>query len=57
MSELENLEMYSFRALRFFFTITRTERDTTLKPVNTESRVTAYQDVFVDNTKDTMITL
>lgn len=56
MSELENLEMYSFRALRFFFTITRTERDTTLKPVNTESRVTAYQDVFVDNTKDTMIT-
>lgn len=56
MSELENLEMYSFRALSFFFTTTRTESGTTLKPEYSESRVTAYQDIFVDNTKDTMLT-
>ncbi len=56
MSELENLEMYSFRALSFFFTTTLTRGEKAQEPVFTESRVTAYQDIFVDNTKDTMLT-
>ena len=56
MSELENLEMNSFRALRFFFTINRTYKFGNDKKYFAESRVTAYQDVFVDNTKEPIST-
>lgn len=52
MSELENLEMNSFRALRFFFTINRSYKSGTDKKYFAESRVTAYQDEYVDNTKE-----
>ena len=53
MSELENLEITSFRALRFFFTINSVVDGFEQNENKVESRITAYQDVFVDNTKKT----
>ena len=50
MSELENLEIKSFRALTFFLTLKSTIDGSTRDTI-TESRMTAYQSVYVDNTK------
>lgn len=51
MNELENLEIYSFRALTFFLDVQATY-DFPEKIKKAESRVTAYQDIFVNNVKE-----
>ena len=58
ITELENLEISNFRSLSFFInayyiTGTNTEEE---KPIKSKIVVTAFQDKFVDNTKETLTT-
>lgn len=57
IAELENLEINNFRSLSFFINALYignrdTEEDT--KPIKSKTIVTAFQDKFVDNTKETL---
>ena len=59
ITELENLEISNFRSLSFFINALYIgDRDTeeNTKPIKSKVVVTAFQDKFVDNTKETLTT-